>query len=159
MDMANDVCLAGWIVAPGATDTINDVDLDSLSASQRFFYDHAGWSFDPSRETPRQGRVRCAKALAAAEQEALRQGWQFELERSGEQYDWDGSTFDVVAGGACDGYDASLYDESGDLLASLGGVTFADNNPRKDPYRRVVAAELAREAIEVPPGSLLGGAR
>ena len=30
-----------------------------------FFYEHAGWRYKPSEETPEQGRMRSAESLAA----------------------------------------------------------------------------------------------
>lgn len=48
-----------------------------LSADEAFFFEHAGYSYDPARETPAQGRTRCAVSLAAAEAvllEAIREG-------------------------------------------------------------------------------------
>ena len=34
-----------------------------MTKQEQFFYDHAGWSYDPKTETPEQGRERCAKDL------------------------------------------------------------------------------------------------
>lgn len=42
----------------------------------QFFYEHAGYSYDPSKETPEQGRMRCAMELAQAEEWLeKRNGW------------------------------------------------------------------------------------
>lgn len=41
----------------------------ALTTAEQFFYDHAGWSYDPVRESPEQGRRWWAKRLAKAEKE------------------------------------------------------------------------------------------
>lgn len=49
--------------------------------------------------------------------------------------------------GKCDGhagYQAALYDDDGNFLAGLGGVIEPDAT-----YRRVIAAELAMEALDI----------
>ena len=121
----------------------------NLTDQERFFYEHAGWSYDPKRETPEEGRAHCAIALAAAERDAQTKGWYFEWE-----YD------DSCAG--CDCGDSkcpcfrskgrvtnyhrpffcSVYDApGGNMLGSLHGI--CEPTPE---YRRVIQAELALEA-------------
>lgn len=122
-----------------------------MTKAEQFFYDNAGFGYDPKTETEEEGKVKCAKALAKAEAFATEQGWSVTWEQSGEQYGWQGETFDVITkpgfkGETFDGYDAALYDEDGHFLGSIGGVTFAKNTPTGDPYKRVVEAELALEA-------------
>lgn len=118
------------------------------SAYQRaveFFYKHAGWSYNPKTETPRQGRLRGARALARAEQEASNHGVTFE-------WQWDES--------GCGGCDCGSHDcacstgaehetlgcvakhATVRLCASLWGICGASRE-----YRRVVEAELAQEAV------------
>lgn len=111
----------------------------------RFFYSHAGYSYDPKTETRNQGKWRTARELAHAEAEAQRLNLSFNWD-----YDPDG-----CIGCDCGQTDCAcassephetLYcwveDEQGNNLASLGGICGADCN-----YKRVVEAELAQEAI------------
>jgi hypothetical protein len=51
-----------------------------LTADQFFFYQNAGYVYDSKTETPEQGRLRCAKELAAAEAIGQRLGYAFEWE-------------------------------------------------------------------------------
>jgi hypothetical protein len=108
-----------------------------LADAERFFHEHAGYSYDPTTETPEQGRRRCAAALAEAEAWGKDVGVVFSWED-----DWNvGSHVDEF-----DAYDAepetceTALARWGALLASLGCVDDAD-----DDYRRVVQAELADE--------------
>lgn len=110
-----------------------------------FFYEHAGYSYDPKTETAEQGRMRCAKELAEAESIASRLGWEH-------SWEWDDSG---CSGCDCDSEDCAcssgaehetlgcvLKDEHGKVLASLWGICGAT-----DTYRRVVEAELSDEAL------------
>lgn len=112
--------------------------------AEAFFYKHVGYSYDPKTETKRQGRIRYAKDYARAEAYAKAAGWRVHWED--EQEPWDGDTPepDYLFCGL-------LYNAEGDILASLGMIGVDDLN---DPYLRVVAAELALEAI--PDFSLVG---
>jgi hypothetical protein len=47
----------------------------------QFFLAHAGYSYDPTKETERQGRARCARQLAKAESDASRVGIHFRVAR------------------------------------------------------------------------------
>lgn len=124
-----------------------------MNATERFFYDHAGFSYDPETETSEQGHARCARELAQAELEGKRRGWiveafpddlpvmdddvgSRELVESGQAVNlqvW------LRAGPDCD------PDEISDILGVLGGVVVPSED---DPYVRVVGAELALEALE-----------
>jgi hypothetical protein len=112
-----------------------------LTPDQLFFYLNAGYSYSPN-ETAEQGRIRCAKQLAEAEEIGQRLGYEFE-------WDWDEcpdlswmsdedreQEHEVLC--------ARIVDpENGRYsLASLCGITDPDRN-----YRRVIEAELASEAI------------
>jgi hypothetical protein len=110
-----------------------------------FFYEQAGYSYDPKTETEDEGRRKCAAALAHAEAEAAARGYSFQWE---EDQHTDSSEFDdspeVWSLWAC-----LMRDEEGAILASLGGIDFgAGGEPWNDPYRRVVQAELACEMID-----------
>ncbi len=119
-----------------------------LTPSEQFFYDHAGYSFDPRTETKESGRVRCAQALAAAEQRYLdahrdsgvRIVWETD------EQSWSDWRVDSRSGDTDSEPDtieqACILDASGLCLASLGGIEDAD-----DDYRRVIRAELALEAF------------
>jgi hypothetical protein len=109
----------------------------------RFFYDHAGYSYDARNgETPFQGRWRAAQTLTDAEQR-LREG-PYYIGIEPDDRPWDGDT----------PYDGPLwivdlwegvYPWDRELLGSIGGVAAEPD----DPYLRVVAAELAAEYIPV----------
>jgi|SRR5882672_7371092 len=49
-------------------DTAAMLPTQPLDKAQRFFFDNAGYSWNPRKETPAQGRTRGAMALRAAEQ-------------------------------------------------------------------------------------------
>jgi hypothetical protein len=119
-----------------------------LTAEERFFFDHAGYSYDPKTETKRAGRIRCATTLARAEIEAERRGWFTEwsddMDERGcyETCDREGEhTHEVLCAVLYDG-DDSRQNGRGRVLASLGGIYDPDKL-----YARVVAAELAAEAL------------
>ncbi len=116
----------------------------------QFFLKHAGYSYDPKKETQIEGRRKCARALAEAERKAYAKGFDFEWEldsmTSAEwlEDDEDGgknrkpwNTWACVA-----------RDNNGKVIGSLCGIDFGRNGePWGDPYRRVVEAELALEAL------------
>lgn len=108
-----------------------------------FFRTHAGFSYDPAKETKAQGRARYARALAKAEVAALFAGLHFAWEVD----DIDSRDFsDDPEPWAL--YACTAYNATGDAVAHLGGIDFGrDGTPHADPYRRVVEAELALEAI------------
>lgn len=117
----------------------------SLTPDQLFFFAHAGYSYDLKTETPEQGRVRCAVAMAEAERQGRNIGLEFEWSD-----DWGvGSHKDFYGKGSC--YEEAephtceqcvCKFENGDVAASLGCIDDASAN-----YRRVVEAELASEAL------------
>ncbi len=121
--------------------------LETMAAEARpveFFYRHAGYSYKPGEETQDQGRMRCARALAHAEAEASRRGWSVRWDRDGlTNREWtdEGEEYGT--------WQAVMVDGDGKALQSVCGVDFgADGEPWSDPYRRVVEAELATEALE-----------
>ena len=110
-----------------------------------FFYQQAGYSYRPGTETPSQGRRRCARALAAAERKASRAGFSFawSIDPDASSLDWDESGVEPWALWQC-----VCLNMKGDAIASLHAIDFsADGEPWSDPYRRVVEAELAMEAL------------
>lgn len=137
-----------------------------LSEDERFFYDHAGYGYNPATETPEEGRKRCAMILRGAEREAQRRGWHVDWEVDEDPILDD----DVEREEPYDQYIAILRDEDGYVLASLGSIDLGpghclgyDARPHSfeggplvgeplrtvyPPYVRVVEAELADEALD-----------
>jgi hypothetical protein len=113
----------------------------ALTRDQLFFYEHAGYSYDPKIETAEQGRIKCAVELAAAEESARNNGWTYNWED-----DWDIGSHKKFYGNedsepnTCES--CLLQDEDGQVLAALGCIDDANNN-----CRRVVEAELALGAL------------
>jgi hypothetical protein len=116
-----------------------------MDADAQFFYDHAGWSYDPASETSEQGRERCAEALANAEQVARVQGWTFAVEDDPEPVmEDDAGSVELVESGEYVNLMVTMYAENGDVLGSLGGIVVESED---DPYIRAVKATLADEAL------------
>jgi len=105
-----------------------------MNARQRFFFDHAGYSYSPP-ESPLSGRTRCAELLASAEEWARDNGWRFAWERD-QDSDEHGA------------WHCFLYSADGALCQSLSGITFDSGEPWGESYRRVVEAELAHQEQE-----------
>jgi len=115
------------------------------SRAVAFFMKHAGSSYMPGKETRAQGKRRGAARLAKAEKEAAARGWTVE---------WDHEQVpDLSWASEADREDidevlmAVLKDEHGNVLESLGNITFGRNSMENRNYRRVVEAELALEAL------------
>lgn len=107
-----------------------------------FFMKHAGSSYDPATETPKQGKFRGAKRLAEAEAWLVAQpGFtvEWEIDR-----DYDPSDYDIDmpdTGWGC------IVNANGNS-ASLWATTFdGDGEPFGNAYARVVVAELALELM------------
>ncbi len=115
-----------------------------IADSVRFFYNESGYSYNPKTETREQGRMRGAKALAKAEAHAKDVGYIFEWGYDDvDSSEWSDET-PPYAQWIC-----IVRDANGEVLASLGGIDFGrDGEPWGDPYKRVVEAELASEAID-----------
>lgn len=113
----------------------------ALTKDEQFFYDHAGWSYDPKTETSEGGHRRCATELAAAE------AWG---EQMGVEFSWVPDDDD-----AADGDDTPIVREGciAKLMISPGTVddvttslwSIGDATPE---YRRVIEAELASELAD-----------
>jgi hypothetical protein len=121
----------------------------------QFFLKHAGYSHDPKKETPMQGRIRCARELAKAERKARDGGFAFRW-----SIDPDGSSADWIERGEDGGPDmnpwqvwqCAMLNSEGCVVASLHGIDFGrDGQPWDQPYRRVVEAELAEEGMTAAP--------
>lgn len=112
---------------------------DTLTPAERFFYEHAGYSYDRT-ETAEQGRVSTARALAAAE--ARLTAGPYLIDAVPDDVPWDGD----------EPYDGPLWivtlwsvAESAHQtdLGSIGSVACEEGGW----YMRVVAAELALEHL------------
>lgn len=106
-----------------------------------FFYENAGFSYDPKTETEQAGRMRCARQLAEAEEWALQQGY---------SYNW--NYCDTTSADFTDDKPAwelwrcEVYDEESELVQSLSAIDFGrDGSPYGQAYAKVVEAELALE--------------
>lgn len=114
-----------------------------LAEATAFFLEHGSHGWYRDRETEEQGRQRAARDSALAELYAKDHGWEIVWED-----DWDRDTSHVEE--FPDAYDAepdtcemaTLYDEEGTLLGSLGCIDDASSE-----YRRVIFAQLADEQI------------
>jgi hypothetical protein len=126
-----------------------------MTKQERFFYDQAGYSYDPKTETEKTGRERGAKHLAQAETYAREQGWYFQWEHEQERPENvlgkrctkrkcnDPKCPNVHYGANSEWLCCILFDEpEGKVLSSLGMI----EEPSRE-YRRVVEAELAWEAM------------
>lgn len=122
----------------------------TMTKSERFFWQHAGYSFDPTTEGKAQGRRRCAEYLAAGEAWAEEQGVTFTWE-----YDPDVDLSFMTESEQAEPHDAEVciarYAD-GTMAGCFGGIIDADRN-----YRRVVEAELAADAQHEAMAALLSG--
>ena len=112
----------------------------STSSDAQFFHDNAGWSYDPTTETPEEGRARTAERLAAAEQRLKSGPYFIRVVPDDEPWDgdvpWDGPIWTVGL--------YSVEDNAApQLIGSLSSVACEEG----DAYLRVVAAELANEHL------------
>jgi hypothetical protein len=128
----------------------------AIMNSYQFFLKHAGYSYDPKTQTPMQGRVQGARRLAAAERKARDVGYSFQWSADPSCLSSDWIADDEDGGRNCDpwhtwqcalrGTGATFQGSCG---ASLHGIDFGrDGEPWGNPYRRVVEAELALEALD-----------
>jgi hypothetical protein len=110
-------------------------------SAYHFFLKHAGWSYRPEMETQRQGRIRCAKALAQAERDGERFGLTFRWadDSAGADLSWM-TEAELRESHEVEGCTALSPD--GRPVAGLYGIVDADAT-----YRRVVEAQLASEAL------------
>lgn len=121
------------------------VYIPNATPDVEFFFERGGFWYDPATETKEDGRIRCAEESARAELYAASHGWvtRWEPDPDGQRADAGTEWEDWPH------WQAVLMSADGvDVLAALGGVMFADGgDPWSDPYRRVVEAELALDAI------------
>jgi hypothetical protein len=124
-----------------------------LSVAERFFWTHAGYSWNSAKgETPEQGRERCARNLAAAEGIAQEAGYSFDWQQDDiDSSDWSDDPEPWPQ------YVCLMRDINGKVVQSLCGIDFGKDASGPFPfgdYRRVVEAELvAQECDEVLKGA------
>lgn len=118
-----------------------------MNPVEQFFYDHAGYSHDSTKETEEQGRQRGALLLASAERWARETGYafQWDIDHDASSADWldkneDGGEYhDPWRVWSC-----WMRDTQGNVTQALHAIDFGrDGEPWRDPYRRVVEAKLA----------------
>lgn len=107
----------------------------------RFFQEHAGHVVNH--------RMKGAKALALAEKHADDAGWETEWVHDGDaDLSWaDAQTMRKIEQGTYEVLGAILKDQNGAILASLWGIVM---HVDEHDYRRVLAAELAQEGMQIP---------
>src|SRR5689334_4844391 len=94
---------------------------------EHFFWTSAGYSHDPKTETAKQGRKRCAKELAWAEERGSDAGFSFQWEQDDQTDESFRDTDEPYFLWAC-----VCRDLAGKVLASLGGVDFGA--PPAEPW-------------------------
>ena len=106
----------------------------------RFFYDRAGYSYDPKTETEWEGNLRCATLLANAEARAQRDGLRFEWKHDPDADHTGLDHTDPL-------WLCTVYDMDGTFRGFLmGNIDLGlDGTPGRVAYARVVEAELASE--------------
>lgn len=118
-----------------------------MDTVEQFFYDNAGHSYDPSTETPEQGRTKGAILLASAERWAHETGYTFrwDIDEDSSSADWIDENED--GGEQCNPWQVwacLMLDETGHPVQSLCSIDFGrDGQPWGNSYRRVVEAGLA----------------
>src|ERR1039457_4829549 len=98
-----------------------------------FFYNHGGWSYDPSKESSEEGHYKSAESLAQAFKEVMEAdayvGWEVD--------DIDSTEFDS-ASPPRQLLGSTLF-INGKSVASLSGIDISNTG---DPYAKVIEAEL-----------------
>ncbi len=117
--------------------------MKTTQEARAFFYERASWS-QAQGETKHQGKTRCARKLAHAEAQGREAGlsfsWYIDPGVNSSDFNHTKPYYDLWA--------CACRDAHGIVKASLCGIDFGrDGEPWSDPYRRVVEAELADEAL------------
>ena len=122
--------------------TLAPYKVKGLTDSERFYYKHGGYSFDPLNQTPQQGREECARRLAAAAANANAAGVSFEwtVDDSCDSSEFSDSRNPYALWGC------AARNSEGVVIASLWAIDFGrGRDPWGEPYRRIVEAELSIE--------------
>ena len=109
-----------------------------MNSTEQFFYDNAGWAYDPKTETSDQGRRRCARSLAVAEQWRITNGAWFQWE----QDDIDSSFFSDEQPVTPLFWCGMYLPGHKHPVQSLGGI-----DDRGSAYARIIQAELALQEM------------
>lgn len=112
----------------------------TLTADQRFFFDHAGGSYFPAKETKAEGFTRGAIELAAAEDILMNATRVCDNVSVHWVDDQNGPAHDEKYN-TCKGCYITIGDDK--YASALWAITDADED-----YRRVVRAELATEVLD-----------
>lgn len=115
-----------------------------MNDTEKFFFENAGYSYNPKIESPFEGRTRCAAALAKAFNNASLDGYSWDWQPDDEYLISD------IVGEDYHGWVCYLvrYGAKNDVLGALCGVDLGrDGHPTEAAYARVVEAELALEHI------------
>jgi hypothetical protein len=116
--------------------------MSDMTEEEQFFYEHAGWGYFQGKETPEEGRLSGARELARAEKASKDRGWWVEWRQDDMPFDddvHDPNEYGYIAVLFC----TVPFSGGREPLDSLGAIDAEDG----DPYRRVVAAQLALEAL------------
>lgn len=106
-----------------------------------FFYEHAGFSYNPETQTADEGRREGALRLAEAELWAKTNGIEIEWEDDWEVGDHHAEFGETYENGGPETCEQATITYEGEIVASLGCIDDAS-----DEYRRVIEAQLAVEA-------------
>jgi len=121
------------------------MDLSNFSPAVLFFYKNAGYSYNPVTETPEEGMLRCARALAEAEDWAQASGVDFDEVES--ELPWDGDD-PLPEGCILSDFMARVWGppcpHCGERKRHVASLSVCAYTPG-DGYPRVVRAELAVE--------------
>lgn len=112
--------------------------------AKAFFFEHAGYSYDPATETKAEGHNRTACQLACAEEWAAKEGFVFEWEQdniTNREFTDEGTEYYLWC--------VVMRDADSNEVQSLGGVDFGEEGNYSDPYARVCQAELAIQQYHV----------
>lgn len=117
----------------------------TVGSAEHFFWEAAGYSYNPDVQSAQEGRADCARLLANAERQASAAGVSFRWEESDET---DGSFRRTRVPYRL--WDCRAYDMHGKVVGFLGACDFGPPpaSPWSDPYRRVVEAEVAAEVVQ-----------
>lgn len=109
-----------------------------LTQDEQFFYDNAGFSYEPGKESQEDGHIRCARRLATAEAYARNADWWYEWLRQ----DWQECGCQLTS--YHEVWTCILFKSESrrEVLAALGSICQPSSK-----YRRVIRAELAMEAM------------
>lgn len=112
---------------------------------EEFFYEHAGYAYDPKTETPEQGRRRMARELARAEQWAWDNDYDFVWEDEPEDWRMFLEDTEIDSEEVSGIYVLTMVDSNDEVVQALGGIVEGDDAELNRIGRRVFEAELAAE--------------